>query len=322
MIASGLVDFIKNIASKTKKIFLRKDEIQEKIDYFYEEIGVFKDVCPESEEINNYRLFSYSETKKFKDNFYKKLKENLDKDFKVRLSYTDLFKDLRTLIKNVEDNLVFVGKKWDEYKSNTVSIENIDAYKANLLRAVGHIGFISKYSLDLLNWVFSKEYTHNCEVRKLEVSDEYNISPGMEKEFLRASDMYALMMSVYSVPLDVFSKKLEDIDNIELSSEVDPEGYVRLFKKIDFDSKLSMFTQGFVPIIYNLRLLFLLDDIEQYYKLKDEKALLLLRYQHLKELLESGKVDPKLEKEIAYLQEDIDDINYRLKKIEKHYGVS
>lgn len=69
MIASGLVDFIKNIASKTKKIFLRKDEIQEKIDYFYEEIEVFKDVCPESEEINNYRLFSYSETRNLRITF-------------------------------------------------------------------------------------------------------------------------------------------------------------------------------------------------------------------------------------------------------------
>jgi len=299
-----------NIAGFIKKLLpsFDKSDLESDLEISLESIATIQETYTNLEQITKVAKLEAKVNKDLIKEFYKEL----DTIKHVRLSPAkNIALDTLTLFKNVKINGDYLHKEISDAVNDVVVSGALTAYKANLLRAVAHYYFMTRFALDLANFFYIAE----SEEAGMELGKDYKLNNKQKEFIVKNLWIYARMLSVYGMDHDDFKSKLEAIDEITLpKDQVDEVVDIYNSDKVDVFNNLPA---GFIGSpIYSIRLVFAQWEADRYKNLKDKKKLLELRYLHLKLMKEQNQSDINVEKEIEYLQKRITDIDYKLAKIE------
>lgn len=303
-----------NISGFIKKLLpsLDKSELESDIEISLESISTIIEVYSNLEQVLNVADLANKENKEVVKEFYKELTNH--KPTGVKLSpKKNIASDTLLLFKNAKINGDFLYKELSDALNDVIVSQALTAYKANILRSVGHFYFITKYSLDLANFIYTNEAEEGF---KDKFNKEYKLNKKQKELIIKNVWIYSRLLSVYGSDPDAFKKNIENLSEINIPKE-EVDTVIDSFNsdKVDLFNNLP---SGFIGSpIYSIRLIFATWEADRYKELLDKKKLLELRYLHLKLLKENGKSDINMEKEIEYLQKRITDIDYKLSKIEE-----
>jgi len=248
------------------------------------------------------------------DDVIKVFYKNLQIDSKdIRLTKKNIATDIKILLGNVAINADYCEKELDRILSDAVVSYTLTIYKSFLLRSVGHFSYISKFSTDLINYIYVKE-VNNYKNAKYE--DGFNIPKKKEQDITKNIWIFAKLLSVYGLPNNEFKDLVSNVPDIVILKE-EAEKAVSMHNIAQVEP-LAAIPDNFIGSpIYALRVAYATWQAERYKELKDKKKLLELRYLHYKLLQEQGEGDAMTEKEIMYLQKRINEIDYKLAKMEE-----
>lgn len=241
----------------------------------------------------------------------KDLYKDIDKS-KTKLSRnSNIGQDMVTLMSNAKVNGEYILKEISDSINDTIMSQALTAYKSNILRIVPHYYFMTRYALDLLNFLYIKEIEH----AKLDTGKGYSINKKQEEFLVKNAWMFSRLISLYGSDPDHFKKQIESLSDVTIPKD-SVEEVVQQFAsdKIDIFNNLP---HGFVGSpIYSIRLVFAQWEADRYRSLKNKRKLLELRLLHLKLQKEQGVSDSNIESEIIYLQQSVTDMDFKLAKIE------
>lgn len=301
-----------NIASFIKSLLpsLSKSDLETDLELSLEHIEMIQATYANLEELLKATKITDKSTNELIKEFYKELAGIKPK---VKLSSNKNFAlDTQTLFKNIKINGEYVLNEISDAVNDVIVSQALTAYKANLLRTVGHFYFVVRYASDFLNYLYTQEAING----KVELSDEYLLNKKQKEFIVKNMWIYARLMALYGQNHSEFKDRLSELDEITLPKEkVDEAISSYQVNKVDLFSNLP---QGFIGSpIYSIRLVFAEWEASRYRNLKDKRKLLELRYLHLKLLKEQGQSDVNMDKHIQHLQKRITDIDYSLSKIEE-----
>lgn len=303
---------IRNLANFFHSILpsFSKSDIESDLEISIENISSILDSYKTYEEIERVIKPSHDDNKEIIKQFYKEL--DLPRN-SVKLTPTKLLStDTVTLFLNVKVNAEWMLDKITESINDVIVSQALTAYHANLIRAVPHVYFLTRYATDLLNYIYVQE----AENTGKELANDYKLNK-KQKEFIKKNIwIYARLLSVYGLKPEDFKDKLSTVIDVVINKESVEETISSYGNaKIDLFSNLP---SGFIGSpIYTVRLIFAQWEADRYRAMKDKRKLLELRLLHLKLLKEQGKSDVELEKEINYLQARITNLDYKLAKIDE-----
>lgn len=300
----NLTGFIKSLLPNFDKSDLETD-----LEISLEGIPVILESYTQLEEILKAGKLQAKLSKNLIKQFYKELK---DVKPKVRLAASEnIATDTLTLFKNVKLNGDYLLKEISDAINDVVVSHALTAYKANLLRAVAHYYFLTRYALDFANFLYVIEAEHG----EMELGKEYKLNPKQEDFITKNLWIYARVLAVYGNDHDSFKDKLSSIGEVTLPKDSVDDAVDFYSDKVDVFNNLP---QGFIGSpIYSVRLVFAQWESDRYRALKDKKRLLELRYLHLKLMKDQNQSDINIEREITHLQKHITTIDYKLSKIEE-----
>ena len=215
----------------------------------------------------------------------------------------------------VRDNLKLIKDKMDSELQDTIVSEGMSVVKANILQALEGIYFISKFSTKLLNAIYVYETAERSENKEQFLKD--NIIP-IDIEYLKKRfPDFCFVLSSLSKPTKEIEKLLANVPDINIRSEnFAAVGATLDREKVDAFA-LKDFVRGFAGNpIFHIGMMVAEWQANRYKKASDTKKVLELRLLNLKEL-NSGHNDAKIEREIQYIQNRIDDIEYKMVKMEE-----
>jgi hypothetical protein len=296
--AFNLFSYIKSLLPR-----LRKDDILEDLRVtkgsFETLRGVYDGVLSK---LSDYKWNS-KQNEALSKIFYRNYKSSLGKATNIPV---DFAKTIPVLLAN----LAIVDRELDQILGADVLNEGLSAKKAILIRACEHFSFIARYSLDLINYILCAETLAEGQ------TIDQAISPATVQYIESNILNFAVILSAYTRPTDVFSNSINEIPDLIISSN-----NVGAVSGVYSDAKLDPFqvltTHGFsASPIYRVRLVIAEWQATHYKSIKDKKQMLELRLLRLK-MKEDGTEDPGLEKQIQYLQDRIDGYEHKLAEMER-----
>lgn len=301
-----ITDFVKSLLPS-----LQKNQITEDLRITLSELEEI--VTP------SYRFATeYLKTSKIKSDKNKEIASQFYRNFDLQGSskQPSYVGEINRRIEFVKENVVYlrglVEKDFDEL---TVS-EGMTAKKVVVVRAVSALSFISRFSTDLLNYMYVQEAI----AVNAELDESLQLSPAALKHVERNIGHFASLLSDFGIPNKDFSKILLTLPEVVVSSRTD-QALKGMYSDQQLDPFKSSYIQGFTGNpIYHMRMVVAEWQSNRYKSNKDKKKTLELRLLHLK-LQNEGKDDPKIEQEINYVQGRVDKIERYLKDVEESLEV-
>ncbi len=220
---------------------------------------------------------------------------------KMLVTISDVIKKIPSNIEILED---FYNKEIkDDIYSDSITIK-----KANIIKLISGIKFVSDYTLELFNYILSKEYDKQTGT----VSDSY--SPGEIKELKNNFSEYCSFIVVLMKADSHLKDILDKIPDLVITDEnrAMVESTLGEYKTNPFGFAMESF-KSYSPI-YHISLI-----VAEYqanrikYKMELIKTLE-LRILALQQLIDTGKSDAAIEKELDYIKNRTDRLNNDVRK--------
>ncbi len=281
---------------------------------------VLEDLRVTSGELDNYALSSYRQaTEYFKLNKSKSKqnKELMDlfyRNFDMQGSpkQPNLAGEILKRLVFIKENTDYILSLAETLYERDIINEGLTAKKAVILKAASSVSFISRYSIDLLNYMYVNEALE----LNAEIEDSMQLSPAAIKYVQLNITRFATMLSDYGIPTKTFSKIVIGIPEVAISSKT-ANSVMGLYNEKELDPFGNQFKSGFTGNpIYHLRLQVAEWQSSRYKANKEKKKVLELRLLYLKSL-KDGKPEAKIEQEISYTQDRVDRINRYLTEVEE-----
>jgi hypothetical protein len=299
----NLVNYIKSLFPTFKKdkvidsCNLTKQSIREHALPSYESASeLFKSTSFQSKEMKDYVLV-YSKTVE-------------------KVSGVDLVSSIRDILKNtlvLLDNISELSK--NEFSQNEASIA-LTYKKSTLLRTIQAAEFANIYSRKFLNYVYVLETTQADKSVSLKDSLLPVEVKWLEDNFLN----FCLVCSILLTSKDKYNKGIKELPEAtitELTETTLPET-LGMAKLDPLNMRgLSIYWNPF----YMIALARAQWQAENYKASQAELELLQLRKLNL-EKLQQNQPDAKLQKQIDYMQNRVDGLNFKLKQMEEDYDIS
>lgn len=199
------------------------------------------------------------------------------------------------------------------YSDNEASM-GLTFQKATILRIVTVADFANKYSLDLLNYIYTVE------------AQATKGGEGIESLAKAEVDMLISQFPDFCVAINVLKTDMNSLEKAlnELPDAVVSEMTERTFVATLGSKKLDPFQVRNFSVRKNPFYIFgmmIAERQEKKYKAKKETVeLLQLRLLHLQKLRDKTQ-DASLDKEINYYQDRVTSLNHELEKLNKDYGL-
>ena len=224
---------------------------------------------------------------------------------------SSLVEDIYRQLPNLKENSEYIQSQIELLLEKDILSQGLTAKKAILIRAAESISFISKYSLDLLNYIYVNEAIE----LNTEVEEAFKLSPVAIKHIKDKIADFALLLTEYSAPNDKLANAITSIPEVIVNSKT-ASAVSGVYKDTDLDP-FSGYANNFTyNPIYHLRMCIAESQAARYKANKEKKKVLELRLLHLK-MLNEDKQDPKIEQEIEYNQSRVDKIERQMKEIEE-----
>lgn len=220
--------------------------------------------------------------------------------------------DHLSIFKNMQQNAELVKKELNDVSNEVIVSKALTAFKSNILRAVEHYFFVTRYALDLVNYL----YTLEAQFGGVELSKSAVPNPKQVEFIEKNLWIFTRLNSVYGLDYNTFKSKLLALTLVVVNQDQLEDALAAYeHSKLDLFDNLPV---GFIGSpIYTVRLVWAQWEADRYKQLKDKKKLLELRLLHLKLIKEQGGSDINTERELEYLQKRVTDIDYTTAKIEE-----
>ena len=200
----------------------------------------------------------------------------------------------------------------DQRFEKDIMVDGVTIYRANLIQAQSTATFVSRFSLDLLNYAYVLEteavgadtsYTHDSLSKgDIEVINERFI------EFVKAFNLMAkrgkdVKKELSNVPDVIVGRSPEAVTAVFDKSKLDPMGF----------SSLRGFTGS--PI-YSVRMIVAEWQVYRYKRMQETKQVLELRLLNLQSMMDKNP-NAKLQQQIDYIQSRVDTYAEKMRKQEE-----
>ena len=201
----------------------------------------------------------------------------------------------------------------DKFEENTV-IQGITVLKLNVIRLMESSGFLARYSMHLLNYIYIHE---TAAITKDEFYIKDNLSKGaiafVEDNFAQ----FCELISILGVDEKKIDKALNEIPDIAFGT--DPEATVTtLGEHVVNPIGVMNFSPTSSNPIYHIALMIAEYQANRYKENVDLKRVLELRLLNLQKASKANP-DAKLEKEIEYTQSRVDKLSDVIRRAEERY---
>ncbi len=277
---------------------------------------VKEDIRITKKEIDDKSIPLYSDAAKYfiRTPFRSKKTEELNNTFMRALGKSREYKNMldaaNQLMPEVSANLTFLEEQMDSVFAEKIISSAVTYKKAIILRALDYIGFVSIYSLNLLTLVYHYENEGN----DLGGYSDIEISPVRIKTIETNVANFARILKVYGVSHSNFQNIYKSLPDVKLNDEF--INAISELKEKNLDELGIVTAQGFEGNpVYHYRLMFAEWQANRYKLNKEKKKYLELRLMQLK-MKNDNEEDPGLDKEVKYLSERIEKLEYWLHKQE------
>lgn len=253
--------------------------------------------------------FKSDEAKDLEDVFYQKFNRgNMAKQ-------TNFLVDIERRLENLTANATYVEDEIESTFESVVYKDGMTARKAILLRSAEHLSFLSRFCLDLLNYIYVVE-SKAAGLNPEESEFASDLSPMEIKHVQSNISAFAMLLSDYGQDNKEFAKCISTIPDVHINEKTSA-AVAATFKEKDLDPFKAPQIHGFIGNpIYHLRLIVTQWQASRYEANKNKKRMLELRLLHL-ELLKEKKNDPKIEQEIEYNRKRVLKIDRYLREVEE-----
>lgn len=218
--------------------------------------------------------------------------------------------------KNILENLNVVEDLIVKTYGNDIASKSLTYLKAYMLQFIEYSSFVSKYSRKFLIYIYLYE---TAAVGSEAGSLGESLTPAeikwLDDNFINFCTCF---IAVSGQPQNVI-KVINNIPDVFIT-----EDNADTLKQTVGDSKLDPLHFGNVmnlnnPTVFRLRAFVAEMQADRYKAAKEEYRLLQLRKLNL-EKLSQGKPDAGVQKEIEYIETRIQNLNYKIQKMEKDYA--
>lgn len=224
----------------------------------------------------------------------------------------NLISEMAEAFPKVLANLEYIETQVEDLFNRDILREGLSARKAILLRSAEQISFLTRFSIDVLNLI----YVYEARAKNTELIEGFEGSDRVREMVEKNIFIFALLLKTYSQSDEDFKKVIFELPDTVINSQTEAT-VISVYKEHELDPMSSAMVQGFEGNpIYHLRLIFAEWQANRYKNFSDKKRMLELRLLHLK-MLNEDKSSPGLEKEIEYIQGRVEDLDYKLKKMEE-----
>lgn len=287
---------------------------------------VLNDIHITSDEINESVIPGYTAAADFFGSFSLKSKSVLtlqdmfyrtfDKSSKKKKS--NFILEIEEVIPLMKTNLDFLKKQVEHELAKDTLSEGSSLKVKTLIRASEHLSFLSRFSIDLLSYVYSEEALA-CNA---DVSDSVRMAPAAKKHIETNITKFGFLIGKYGRDSTDFQHLLNKIPKIVVTKD-NAASVTELYSDDQLDPlAIGVWADGFTyNPIFHFRLLINEWEDARYKRNQQRKREQELRIMHLR-LLQENKNDPKIEKEIAYRTKLVDDLTIWLREKEEDAGLS
>jgi hypothetical protein len=239
-------------------------------------------------------------------NFYRNF--NLNKASKG----VNFVQDISRRLENFHANVVFLQSVVDKYLEKDIIADGLTIRSAFVLRSGSNMSFVSRYVLNLLNYI----YTVEAEALDVKLDQALSISPAemryVEKNFIR----FVKLFSDYSIDPKAYKVRIGEKPDVFLAQN-NAQAVSGFFAGSTIDSLDQVGLAGFVGNpIYRIRLVVAKWQNDRYESAKAKKQQLELRLTYLKSH-EDNTEDPSIGREIERLQSRIEGFDKYLREVEE-----
>lgn len=206
-----------------------------------------------------------------------------------------------------------VEKMVTSWLNSNVAGEGLTIKQATVVRYSDCLYLVAKYARKFLNFVYVYEVAEYPELTTLEAKDSI---PKAEMQWIESSliDFCHAYMACLGKPEQI-AQQMGDIPDIQVSRT-----NTHTLSNTIGPRKLDPRSMGFVASKYNpiyfVRMAIAEWQVRRYKAAKEELTALELRLVQLQKL-EKNQADAKIEKQIAYLESRIQNLNYDISEMEK-----
>lgn len=289
---------------------VNKDSVQEDLRITKTELNeIAKPIYAQAALFFRSNKFKSDEAKNMEDVFYQKFNRG------SMPKQTNFIVDIERRLENLTANATYVEDQIESTFENIVFKDGMTARKAILLRAAEHLSFLSRFCLDLLNYVYMVE-SKAAGLNPEESEYSSDLSPMEITHIQKNISTFAMLMGDYGQENKTFVKIIGEIPDVHVNEKTSA-AVAATFKESTLDPFKTPQVHGFIGNpIYHLRLIITQWQASRYEANKNKKKMLELRLLHL-ELLKEGKNDPKLEQEIEYNRKRVVKIDRYLREVEE-----
>ena len=211
---------------------------------------------------------------------------------------------------NVITNMKTVRDNLDSSLEADVITAGLTAEKATLIRIAEHGAFMTDYCLDLISCVISDEVEEKSDIK----NDD--IPPIKLRKLTENAANFGILLNTYSVDPKLFKDKINTIPPVTFNA--DTATLIRgTYGESSLDPFNAILTHGFTGNpVYHLRMVWEEYQNKRYRAKADKKKMLELKVLQLKHLTE-GRNDPKVESQIKYIQNRINELEYEMEKMKE-----
>lgn len=292
----NLLTFLGSMLSR-----LRKDEVME-------------DLRITAGEFERLVIPAYDEAAKFfKSNKFecKDLQEAIKgfyRNYKGERADKNIIVEIHSRLPNLCKNLDYISEQNEALLSSDILKDGLTAKKAIMVRAAEQMSFISRYAMDFLNYVMV------CETLARGEQAERS-APIVEQKIIANIINFARLLTVYGQDPAEFQELLVDLPDV-IVNEKNYGALAAVYSSNKIDPLESVVMQGFESNpIYHMRLVVAEWQANRYKVYKDKKRMLELRLLQLK-MIDDKNLDPKIEREIEYIQNRVEGLEYKMAKME------
>jgi hypothetical protein len=296
---------------KTLSPTLKRDEVLEDVRVTLKELDTI--VIPAYNTADTFfktnRLTSPS-VKELSDNFYE--------EFKPKGGRKSTFiGDIAEALAQLRDNIQYVYEDSEKILETDVIAAGLTIKKAFYVRLSEYANFMTNYSIDLLNFCY---YFEMQEMVGTSEANHMEVNPMTMKTVMNNMDNYARLMSAYAIKHSDFVKITEKLVDVLATTN---DGVLSgIYDKEQYDPTFVALTSGFIPYpVYHFRMMVAEYQLKRYRSNENKKRALELRLLHIK-MLKEKKNDPRLEKEISYIQGRIDAFERDMAEVKESLGIN
>lgn len=222
---------------------------------------------------------------------------------------TNFISEIDGVLGNVSENASFLEVQIEELFNRDIIREGLDTKKATLLLLAEHVSFISRFSIDLLDYVYKKE------IKASDDTTQSAIPPYFEQYVRIHIPHYARCLMRVGLKNDKFIAEVGKLPELKVNeNNISAVAASKSSSFINMNDSLLFGGTTYNPI-YHVRMRIAEWQVLRYNIYSEKKKMLELRLLNLR-MMQDNQSTASIEKEISYIQERINKYEFQMKKME------